>query len=384
MPSQPSGSSPPGIYRTKTGWRVVACVGRGARFRQEKRFPPGTAERTMLVWKKDTEAQLRKQPKDAPGSLLADLSAYLPAVAGMPTYAERERHLRLWATALGETRDRATVTGADIRAVLERWRTTPRPPRSKTGKGQPWYWSTTTLNHLRTALMHFYTVLNGKSGANPVRDVPKYRGARRPPPRIDYATLELILAAMPDVGQGVRGQTRRAISQTKARLRVIAYTGLPHRQIGLLKPEHLVAEARLLYVAGRQKGEGTDDTWLPLSHAGLAAVTALFACGAGTGEGFSTSSMWKSFKRAARAIGRTDLTPYHLKHLFGTTVLRATKNRAATRDLLMHTSDVTTARYARAAIPAELWAALALFDREVVAAGLGSDQQEDTETARTH
>lgn len=347
----------PGIYDRGAYLRVVACIGRGTHLRKERRFPAGTSLREMKRWQQDTCAALRiDHPEREPGSLLEDLeSRYLPAIAAMPTLRIRERHLRMWATALGARRARSTVKPPEIRAVLERW--------------QLAGWSVATCNRARTALMHFYSVLGGKSGANPVRDVAKGREKRRPPKPIDYPTFERILAAMPDTGQRIAGETPKDVSQTKARLRVIAYTGLPHAQIMALVPGQIRWEDRAVYVVGRNKGEGTDDRWLPLSRAGVDALRA-FAAANAWGP-FSTSAMRISFQRAARAIGRPDLTPYDLRHLFGTTVLACSHSRSATRDLMLHTTDATTARYTAGAISIELRAALDAFDREVVAARCG-------------
>lgn len=345
---------PPGIYRTASGYRVVACISRTQR--RERRFPPGTALRAMTRWQEDTRAALRKERQTRPGSLLADLETYMAARAAMPTRKARRHDLAAWFDALGADRSRHSVTPAEIQAQLERWRLGG--------------WAPGTCNRARTALQSFYTVLNGKSGANPVRDVPKYREPRRPPKPLDYPTFERILAAMPDYGATVRGATRREVSQTKARLRVIAYTGLPHAQVKALQPAHIDWLQARVYILGRKKGDGTDDRWLPLSQAGLAALRA-FAAASAWGP-FSSSAMHASFLRGATKAGRPDLTPYDLRHLFGTTLLRATLNRAATRDLMLHTSDATTRRYVAAAIGDELRAALAAFDRDVVAPRCGS------------
>jgi integrase len=349
-----------GIYPLASGgFRVVACIGRGTGKRRETRFPAGTATRKMQRWQEDTRRELRDQPATTKGTLAADVEAYMASRRTMPTADTRERHLKLWADKLGPTRARHTVTSLEIATILDEWRESGLRPG--------------TVNRQRTALQSFYTVLNGKAGANPVKGVPKLRESIRPPKRLDYALLQRILDAMPDSGQRHAGDSPTSVSQTKARLRVLAYTGLPHAQIMGLKPEHLHAEERLLYVEGRKKGEGTADVWLPLSDLGLQAVREMFACKA-IGR-FSQSAMRISFQRAARKVGRPDLTPYDLRHLFGATMLRLTQNRAATRDLMMHQSDRTTARYTAGEIRGELRAALAKFDADVLAVGCGPVRQ---------
>jgi hypothetical protein len=42
---------------------------------------------------------------------------------------------------------------------------------------------------------------------------------------------------------------------------------------------------------------------------------------------------------------------------------------------MLHRSDKTTARYVASEIPGEMWAALALFDADVVDAGGGEDAE---------
>lgn len=58
---------------------------------------------------------------------------------------------------------------------------------------------------------------------------------------------------------------------------------------------------------------------------------------------FSPSSMRISFQRALKKIDpEKRLTPYKLRHLFGTTVMKSSQNRSATSDLMIHTSEATT------------------------------------------
>jgi integrase len=344
----------PGIYPPPPApgpYRVVASIGRGKDKRVEKAFPKGTTPRAMALWQEQARAELRARAQLAPkaGSLEADVSLYMAARATMPTAIERRRHLELWTRLLGLQRHRDTVTPHEVRALLQGWQAAGSSPG--------------TCNRRRTALQAFYTVLNGKTGYNPVREVPKAHEPEQPPRRLDYATLDAILAVMPDRGQRLAGASPKAISQTKARLRVIAYTGLPHALVAQIRPEHFLPAERILFVKGRHKGAGTGDRWHPLSTKGVEAVAGLLAAKA-TGP-FSRSSMHKSFLRAATKVGRPDLRPYDLRHLFGQQVLRSSGNRAVTRDLMLHRSDKTTARYVAAEIPAELRAALRAFDKAV-------------------
>jgi integrase len=339
-----------GIYRTATGFRVVACIGRGPGKRAEKRFPASTAMRTLTRWQEDTCADLRKQPAARPGSLAADLLVYLPIKAAMPTYHERERLMQMWVAALGPQRARGEIQPVEIRAALARW--------------QAAGWAKGSCNRARTALMDFYNVLGGKSAANPVRDVPRHREFRKPAPQISYELLQRILDAMPDRGQGRKGETRAEISQTKARLNVIAYTGWPHAQVMRLEPEQIDWSARVVYIEGRRKGDGMEDRVVPISQAGLVALID-FADADAWGP-FSQSSMRISFQRAAAKVGRGELVPYDLRHLFGTTLLSTTGNRAAASLLMLHSGEHMIDRYTRAAELGLMRSALDAFDRHVV------------------
>jgi integrase len=344
---------PTGIYQTATGWRVVACIGRGKGKRLEKAFPKGTSVRAMRQWQEDARRDLRDAPTAAPGSLEADLAVYLPIKqATMPKngYRERKRLMGLWLAELGARQPRGAVEPVAIRAALAKW--------------EMGGWSKASCNRARTALMDFYNVLGGKSAHNPVRDVKRHREFRKPTPAIDYALLHLILALMPDMGQGIKGMTKREVSQTKARLCVIAYTGLPHAQVMRLKPEHIDWAARVVYIPGRRKGEGQEDRYLPVSRSGLLALID-FADVDAWGP-FSQSSMRISFQRAAAKVGRPELTPYDLRHLYGTTMLDVTRNRAAVSLLMLHSSEAMTSRYTRGAEHELMRAALDAFDRDVL------------------
>ncbi len=357
-----------GIYKTPTGFRAIASIGRGKRI--EKAFPKGTSLRTMALWQEDARRELRWAPAPKVGSLGADLPVYLKAKAAMPTKATRERHLGLWFAALGADRHRDTVTPLEVRSQLETWLTTTD-------------WSRQTVKHLRTALSNFYTVMNNKSGYNPVRDVPAIKPKTKPRKPLSYPLFERILAHLPTEYRGTgRKPDPRMHGQMVARLRVLAYVGLPHTQIKALTPTDLFIEDRLVRVTGRDKGDGTNDVYMPLGARGLAALQEFFACGA-TGN-FRNETMRDLFMAGAARVGRTDLTPYDLRSLFATTILRSSKNRSALKDLMQHEDIDTSAIYAHEAIRDELRAALTAFDADVVDFRCGRSQDSDSETPVTH
>jgi integrase len=153
---------------------------------------------------------------------------------------------------------------------------------------------------------------------------------------LTYTQIEAIFDAMPDVGQGVAGKAREDASKTKARLAVIAYTGLPHSLLKRLRPEDVDWQGQTIFVPARRKGRGVARRALPLTDAGLRALERfheLECWGA-----FSNSSLWKSFSRACKALKLTGVRPYDLRHSFGTMVYLRTGDVRATAELLMHSA----------------------------------------------
>lgn len=300
----------------------------------------------MRTWQADTCTELRKNTKVRPGTLAADIEAYLRAVPTMPTFSERQRHLELWRDALGAHRKRDTIKPVEIRAVLERWRAA--------GLSGP------SCNRRIAALSNLWTVLDGRHERNPVKAVAKYAESPAQPRHLTYATLQQLLDAMPDRGQGKKAEVRSPISQTKARLRVLAYVGLPQMRIKRLKPEHVDWLQHQVWLEPRQKGAGRDGRWHPVSPSGLAALRAL--ADAKAWGPFSNSAMWKSFRRAATAIGRPELTPYDLRHLFASTLLRVTGDTDQVRELMDHATAGTTRVYTGDAVPETLRQAMVKFE----------------------
>lgn len=319
-----------GIRRTPTGWQAYIRV--NGRIRA-KRFPPDTTLTRMKAWREEQRVRARLgadlPPPDS--TLEDDARMYLAQVRSMPTYTWRETDIKRWVTVLGPDRDRRGITASEIRTHLERWR----------ADG----YAANTLNHRRTALMHLFTVLDGKSAPNPARDVPRYREPSRPPRALPTAAVRALLEAMPD-------------SLTKARLELMAWTGWPHAQIRRLTPED-IAWNRAVRIAGRQKGRGTGDQWLPLLPQAWAALRRFKRAGA-WGD-FSTSSMRTSLRLAATKVQKdrtvpkviretvADVTPYDFRHSFLTMVALSTDNQRAVQVLGLHADARTSQRYTEAA-----------------------------------
>lgn len=261
-----------------------------------------------------------------------DVPTYLNAVTSMPSFSDRERDVRRWAD-IFRGRDRNSITPLEIRTQLEKWRASGLSP--------------STCNKRRTALMSFYTRLNGKSGYNPVRDVEKYTEDEEP--RAQHpVTIYRILAMMRP-------------SQTRARLRVILTTGWPHAQLKRLKPEHLDLKNARAYVTPRRKGKGKKGQWLPLLPAAVVALREFVAWDCftptdakGKPKPFSNSAMHSAFARAVDKLNARrkrmklppiDVRPYDLRHTFGTWIAGRIQDDRAIQELMMHSRIEQQRRY---------------------------------------
>jgi len=144
----------------------------------------------------------------------------------MPTYAQRADHLTLWLDALGRTTLRAAITPSDIRAVLQQWATAGLAPA--------------TLNKRRSALMHVWSVLDGKGARNPVRDVPKFAVPDPLPRGRDPHEVDTLLRAAPHC-------------RSRAVCRLMLWTGLRPEEVRRLQPDDVDLEQGIL-VARTAKG----------------------------------------------------------------------------------------------------------------------------------
>jgi len=320
-----------GIRRHGAGWQAYVTV--GGRF-YARSFPVQTAVEVMQAWRANqrmVRTAVARASRLPPHTLAADVDRYLVAVASMPTIKERVRTLRLWLTALGAYRLRETIRPDEIGAVLQGWLLSGLAPQ--------------TVRLRRNALAHVWTVLDGRGAPNPVRSVPCPRVPAPEPRALPVALVPVILSQ-------VRG------AKSLARLAVLAATGLPNKQVAQLTPQ-VVADALAtghLRVSGRQKGHGAPGRTMPLSPDMRAALQNFASTGAW--GPFSGSSLNKTFKRAAKRVGLTDVRVYDLRHTIGTELARRVDLRTVGR-LLGHVDTRTTTRYAAAA--------LAQIDAEAVA-----------------
>jgi integrase len=206
----------------------------------------------------------------------------------------------------------------------------------------------------------------------PVRDVPVYdEGDDDEVFRsLDYGLIYRLIALV------------EKDSQTRARLRLMAWTGWPHAIMMRLRPEDVDAKQRRVYVRRRRKGKGMKGRWLPLLPPAWTALEEFMRLECwGT---FSQPSMRKSLLRAAEKLTahRRQLhpgappivvTPYHLRHSFGTLVALIVKDERALEELLM-TEKIR--RYTEAATSPRLSGAIATLGQPLEREGaLGTLRQ---------
>lgn len=278
-----------------------------------------------------------------------DAARYLEGVRAMPTYDQRTQHIQEWVAVFGDTR-RDSITSQQITAKLHRWRTEPRTITKRGGKTVEIVLSAAAVNKRRSALMHLFTELDGKAAPNPVKDTPKFREPAPAPRAIPFALLKKLFAVMPN-------------SKSKARLMVIAYTGIPHAQLAQLTEADVDLQARTVAVPGRRKGAGTQGRIVPLIPEAVQAFK-LMAREAAWGA-FSRATLRIVFQRACKAAGiRAGFTPYDLRHSFGTEVYRRSGDLRATQKLLDHSTPQLTIRYTVAAEDPRVAAAIATFGRK--------------------
>lgn len=390
----------PGIYRDSRGIGAIVRVGSGDHERrQEKRYPLDTPLEIIQRWQRRTRGRLLAgvvtTAGPARGTLSADIDRYLATIPERRRREERAHQLDSWRQALGP-RYREAITSVDLRTVLAAWQTP--PPGSRR-------YAASTLNHRLTALRKLYAVLDADDAdaPNPLLKVRKVREPEPTPREIPWGFILAIFAAMPTTRHRrklthaqaleVHAATRRGpgtysavarlfrvsealvrrladhapspdrdtAATSRARLWLMATTGLPPRQIMHLRPEHVDGDAGAVWTTPRRKGRGTKGDWVPVTPTGLEALRTFFAVGA---DGpFSPSGAGKVWHRAIGKVkaqyaaeGRPlpdlppTLRPYDLRHSFLTRAYRASKDRRAVQKLGLHANPVTTDRYTLGAV----------------------------------
>lgn len=319
---------PKGIHRTATGYRTMLMV---SGIPYTKRWKRDASIDEMKAWLIATRAVVSSGPHTpaASGTFAADARRYLEAVKAMPTYSERKRHIDEWVAAFGPER-RKLITSDQIAAQLATWK--------NAGK------AASSVNHRRTALMHLYCVLDGKSARNPVRDVPKFTEPSPLPRDVADDLLDKLWEAMPD-------------GEEKARAQVLTFTGIPHKQIGQIQESDVDFDRGTVLVQGRKKGKGTAARRVPISPAALAAFEMMRRF-----KAWGHVDRWslrRAIHAACDAAGIPRIRPYDLRHTFGTRVYQSSGDIRAAQVLMGHSTPILTHRYTLAAVDPRLEAVVA-------------------------
>lgn len=335
-----------GIRREGRGWRAYVSV-RGVL--RAKRYPLDTLPETMQLWRAKVREKAALRVKTHPTApakavgLARDVLDYLAILKprAMPTYDTRKQQLEDWVEALGPTRDRATVTTADVASALATWQ-------------REHAYSASTLNHRRHALAHLYRTLD-PADHNPARGVSRFREPQPEPRGLSPRIVAAILDAMAPRDMPDRSSDP---SRTATQLRVLATTGLPPASIGRLTAAHLATlDEGCVLVPGRRKGRGTQTSRHALTPEGVAALKIMAAVGAwGPIPSSTRLIVWRRAVARVRAEHPdwripADVRPYDLRHSYAELVYRATHDLALTQGLLGHADQRTTRRYAAGAIP---------------------------------
>lgn len=329
-----------GIQQTVWGYRAFVRV-KGFSL-QTKSFKRHVPLEDIKTWRELTRAKLiikrerAEKAKKPSGTFRGDALRYLGSVTALITYKQRVQHIHEWIALFGD-RETDTIASAEIRAQRDRWLTV--GPKTFQRKGKQFQkavpLSASSVNHRLRALENMWTVL-WPGTPNVVRQVPEVQEPEAIPRALDYRVIEAIFAKLP-------------AGKTKARLAVLRWTGIPASTLMRLSPEHVDLTRRLLWLPARKKGQGTRLKTLPLLPDAVKAFQQLAKANAW--GAFSTSAMHKLFVAASRAAKiRIAVSPYQLRHTFGTNFLRATNDLRATQRALDHSTSRLTERYALSAV----------------------------------
>ena len=345
----------------------VGSVRDGTQRRAQERFALGTDLATMQAWQHGAKRDLLLTAPEAPsrGSLAADIPDYLATLPEGGYRRDSEGIFAHWiASPLGDW-SRHDISRLDVIAQISRW----------TDAGA----AVGTCNRRLSRLRKLYQALDGVTTPNPTDAITFLREPEREARDLPIRIVKLILDSLPDRGRGERGQARPAVSETKIRLRVMAWTGIAPSTLRRVRPRDLDFPASRIYLRPRRKGKGADGAWVTVLPTAVAALRDFVAAGL-CGQPWSRSSMRKTWhvgiaratKAAAQLAEETgdqtwleDLAripprckPYDLRHSFASEIYRVTGDIRAVSELLQHADLETTKRYTKGAVSERVAAAI--------------------------
>lgn len=286
-----------------------------------KTFASDTPLEQLTAWRTLQRTLHGGRGKAKRGSFAADVAAYLKRIAAMPTAGQREQHLELWLEALGRDRARYSIKAAEIDEVMQRW------TEQKLAAD--------TIRKRRTSLLALFHRLDGKDAPNPVRGSHPPKPARAHVRGLPFPTLLRVLDSMPP-------------SDTAARLRVLAWTGLPPGMLMKVTASDIDFEKGELRVSPRRKGHGSSARTVPLTAQAVDAFRELERRGA-----FGDFAIAAAGRCLHRACKRCDVAPirlYDIRHSFGALLYKTTRDLPTVARFLLHASLTSTARYAMGAV----------------------------------
>jgi integrase len=362
-----------GIYRDRDF--LVAIVRDGERYGlppQRAKYELGTPLPRIRAWRMRTKAEVLESIERLPrgahaGSLAADVPVFLQLLPEGRRRQDFAFLLQHWIDCPLGSYSRHDMSREEILAQRSRW----------LEQGA----KVITVNHRFRALRALYHGLDGVDMPNPTDKIKYLRPPRREHRFIPIPYVVDILAAIPDRGRAVKDGKRPAHSETKIRLSIMAWTGIPPAQLQRLRPRDIDLAKGLMYLQPRRKGTGTPGVWVELMPQAVDAFTAYASVGL-WGRAFSRSSMSKSWNGAIRRVTATlerealktnDRTavdaftdaippqcrPYDLRHSFATDVYRRTGDLGAVAELLQHADLATTQIYTGGAVSERVSSAIA-------------------------
>ena len=299
-----------GVYRDAIGLSAIVQVRRA---RREKRFRPDTPIRAIRGWQDDTRRRLDAlTPEATRGTFAEDVTRYLARVKPLlASYPDRAREIETWLPVF-RLRPRWTITTDEIDAQLYAWRQTR---------------AASTVNHRRDALSNLYWIL-GRRRDHAVTQAVRFKVPAPVARAVPRDRIEKVLTAM-------------IPSRTRARLKVLQWTGMRPSQLQRMQADDLDLERRVCYVPW---GKGGENIAVPLTTKGLSAWQEFVARNA-WGR-WSVSAARIRLYAACRASGVPRFSIVQLRHSYGTELRRRGADLDDVRALLGHRDIRTTRRYA--------------------------------------
>jgi integrase len=317
----------PGIKEDQHGIRASVTVGSGPTKQQKvKRFPRGSAIKTITDWQDRTRVALRGSDGPIARGRLADAAAEYLAhqrVQLVPSsYASLVCELNAWIEPFGHlTRD--AITRAMVLEQRRRWLTEPRGgPTARKGTRDAKPHAPKTCNHRVRALAGLYHFLDGSKAPTPCDDVPKLREPAPAPTAVSVDTVKAVFLRLTD-------------AKTRARFMVLAATGQRPAQLMRATPADVDFVRRFWFV---RPAKGGNPIPIQLTQDMVDAFTAFAAADAwGT---YDTSTHAKHLYAAGWPSA---IRPYNTKHTLAITFAESGADWNDMRDWFGH-QDVKSTR----------------------------------------